>query len=238
MNRLLLLICLLAPLCCFGQQSCEPYGTGELVDNTTCPAGSGTCISGSGSNVYSCVNSCLYRDTLLWFRDGSTHLAHVAMGQVCKASDITSEGDYRPTTVTCPAGQGSDVITGECKPLECSNGYSLLCSTAFCICAGDGPPGATENSVPDQTAFLANNFVSPREGIDVVIELDDGKLSALQHFQLPTHQSTCPVPQFTIFDKQYTLQAHCTISEQHRDLIAIVMLLFWTLSGFIIVMKA
>lgn len=60
----------------------------------------------------------------------------------------------------------------------------------------------------------------------------------LKNYQTPSHTSECPKPSFQVFGKSIVMDSHCTIAEQHRQMIAAIMLTTWLLVGLFIVLSA
>jgi hypothetical protein len=57
-------------------------------------------------------------------------------------------------------------------------------------------------------------------------------------FQTPQHVGTCPKPAFDVFGKTIVMDAQCTIAEQHRAVLASVMMVVWLLVGLFILLSA
>ncbi|PKU23196.1 hypothetical protein CWS72_17330 [Telmatospirillum siberiense] len=62
--------------------------------------------------------------------------------------------------------------------------------------------------------------------------------SDVRAFQVPGHQGVCPAPSFSAFGRSFTINAHCTLIEQQRSVIAGLMAVVWMLIGLMIVLKA
>lgn len=60
----------------------------------------------------------------------------------------------------------------------------------------------------------------------------------LKRYQAPAYAGECPKPSFEIFGKSIVMESHCTIAEQHRQIIFAVMLTTWLLVGLLIVLSA
>lgn len=60
----------------------------------------------------------------------------------------------------------------------------------------------------------------------------------LSNYQTPQHVGVCPKPEFAIFGKTIVMESHCTIAEQYRQTIAVVMLTVWVLVGLLIILTA
>ncbi len=63
-------------------------------------------------------------------------------------------------------------------------------------------------------------------------------MPSLKNFAVPAHQSECPKPSFNLWNKTHTFESQCTLFESNRALIAGFMLLFWTITATVIVLRA
>lgn len=60
----------------------------------------------------------------------------------------------------------------------------------------------------------------------------------LRAFSVPSVQGSCPMPTFTIFDREHRWEAHCTLMEENRALLEMAMLLVWSIAAVFIVLRA
>lgn len=51
-------------------------------------------------------------------------------------------------------------------------------------------------------------------------------------------EGECPIAKFVVFDKEYSIESHCTLIEQQRALIQRLSLFLWSFISFIIVLRA
>jgi hypothetical protein len=63
-------------------------------------------------------------------------------------------------------------------------------------------------------------------------------LPGFKNFAVPSHSAECPKPQFELFERQYVMDAQCTIAENNRSLIAGLMAAVWIMLSVIIVLRA
>jgi hypothetical protein len=60
----------------------------------------------------------------------------------------------------------------------------------------------------------------------------------ISSFTMPTHQSACYAPSFQVMTKTFVMSQPCELIEPHRGLIALVSVLMWSISAFLIIMGA
>lgn len=60
----------------------------------------------------------------------------------------------------------------------------------------------------------------------------------LKSFVVPSHSAICPRPNFTVFDRTYTIESHCGLIDGMRSVIDAAMLLVWTIGAMFIILRA
>lgn len=63
-------------------------------------------------------------------------------------------------------------------------------------------------------------------------------MPSLQNFVVPSHQATCPSPDFTMFDKTMVMDGHCKLLEPVRPTLYAVMAFVWLMLGTVIILRA
>lgn len=61
---------------------------------------------------------------------------------------------------------------------------------------------------------------------------------ALQNYSVPDHESECYRPTFELFGKEYVIESHCDLLEQHRDLLKSVCSVIWAIAALFVFLKA
>lgn len=61
---------------------------------------------------------------------------------------------------------------------------------------------------------------------------------ALQNYSVPDHASECYRPTFELFGKEYVIESHCDLLEQHRDLLKSVCSVLWAIAALFVFLKA
>lgn len=61
---------------------------------------------------------------------------------------------------------------------------------------------------------------------------------ALQNYHVPDHESECYRPTFELFGKEYVIESHCDLLEQHRDLLKSVCSVIWAIAALFVFLKA
>lgn len=61
---------------------------------------------------------------------------------------------------------------------------------------------------------------------------------ALQDYHVPDHESECYRPTFELFGKEYVIESHCDLLEQHRDLLKSVCSVLWAIAALFVFLKA
>lgn len=61
---------------------------------------------------------------------------------------------------------------------------------------------------------------------------------ALQNYSVPDHESECYRPTFELFGKEYVIESHCDLLEQHRDLLKSVCSVLWAIAALFVFLKA
>lgn len=61
---------------------------------------------------------------------------------------------------------------------------------------------------------------------------------ALQNYQVPDHESACYRPTFELWGKEYVIESHCDLLEQHRDLLKSVCSVIWAIAALFVFLKA
>ena len=61
---------------------------------------------------------------------------------------------------------------------------------------------------------------------------------ALQNYHVPDHESTCYRPTFELWGKEYVIESHCDLLEQHRDLLKSVCSVIWAIAALFVFLKA
>lgn len=61
---------------------------------------------------------------------------------------------------------------------------------------------------------------------------------ALQDYHVPDHESECYRPTFELFGKEYVIESHCDLLEQHRDLLKSVCSVIWAIAALFVFLKA
>ena len=60
----------------------------------------------------------------------------------------------------------------------------------------------------------------------------------LKNWSVPAHTAACPKDSFTVWNKTYTIEAHCQFFEERRSQIGAALLAAWVLLSLIIVLRA
>lgn len=60
----------------------------------------------------------------------------------------------------------------------------------------------------------------------------------LRSFVVPSHTGTCPKPSFNALGNMYVFESQCDLIESHRAIIEAAMLLVWTITSVLIVLRA
>jgi hypothetical protein len=60
----------------------------------------------------------------------------------------------------------------------------------------------------------------------------------LKTFAMPSHQSVCPVANFSLFGHAYSMDSHCGLFEENRGVLGAAMVLAYTIAAVRIVLKA
>jgi len=89
--------------------------------------------------------------------------------------------------------------------------------------ADPGTPQPTLEPTPTATQILA-----PLVGV----------MPGLRNFQVPSHQSKCPVPEFTVWNKDFRMDAHCTLIQDNQSTIQAAFTLVWALMALFLVLSA
>lgn len=61
---------------------------------------------------------------------------------------------------------------------------------------------------------------------------------ALQNYSVPDHESECYRPTFELWGKEYVIESHCDLLEQHRDLLKSVCSVLWAIAALFVFLKA
>ena len=61
---------------------------------------------------------------------------------------------------------------------------------------------------------------------------------ALQNYHVPDHESACYRPTFELWGKEYVIESHCDLLEQHRDLLKSVCSVIWAIAALFVFLKA
>lgn len=61
---------------------------------------------------------------------------------------------------------------------------------------------------------------------------------ALQNYSVPDHESECYRPTFELWGKEYVIESHCDLLEQHRDLLKSVCSVIWAIAALFVFLKA
>ena len=61
---------------------------------------------------------------------------------------------------------------------------------------------------------------------------------ALQDYNVPDHESECYRPTFELWGKEYIIESHCDLLEQHRDLLKSVCSVLWAIAALFVFLKA
>lgn len=61
---------------------------------------------------------------------------------------------------------------------------------------------------------------------------------ALQDYSVPDHESECYRPTFELWGKEYVIESHCDLLEQHRDLLKSVCSVLWAIAALFVFLKA
>lgn len=61
---------------------------------------------------------------------------------------------------------------------------------------------------------------------------------ALQNYHVPDHESECYRPTFELWGKEYVIESHCDLLEQHRDLLKSVCSVIWAIAALFVFLKA
>ena len=61
---------------------------------------------------------------------------------------------------------------------------------------------------------------------------------ALQNYHVPDHESECYRPTFELWGKEYVIESHCDLLEQHRDLLKSVCSVLWAIAALFVFLKA
>lgn len=65
-----------------------------------------------------------------------------------------------------------------------------------------------------------------------------GLMPDLRNFQVPSHSSKCPVPEFDIWSSHFRMDAHCALVEENISTIQATFSLVWALMALFIVLSA
>ena len=65
-----------------------------------------------------------------------------------------------------------------------------------------------------------------------------GLMPTLKNFVVPSHQSTCPTPQFDMFGRSILMDGHCKVLEPVRPTLFSVMAFVWLMVGTVIILRA
>lgn len=60
----------------------------------------------------------------------------------------------------------------------------------------------------------------------------------LRNFVMPSQAGECPKPEFAVFEKTYTMQAHCDLFEQNRSILQLAMVALYSLLAIVIILRA
>jgi hypothetical protein len=63
-------------------------------------------------------------------------------------------------------------------------------------------------------------------------------MPSLKNFVVPSHQSTCPAPSMTLFERHLVLDGHCALTEAARPTLYAVMAFVWLLAAVLIILAA
>lgn len=105
--------------------------------------------------------------------------------------------------------------TGSCDGTDNCNSYSIGSDPGVSSPTTENTPGAT-------------SILSPLLNL----------LPSLSSFAVPSHTGTCPVITFDVFNKTLVMNSHCTIAEEIRSSLSVIMLAFWPVTSLIVVMRA
>ena len=61
---------------------------------------------------------------------------------------------------------------------------------------------------------------------------------ALQNYHVPDHESECYRPTFELLGKEYIIESHCDLLEQHKDLLKSVCSVLWAIAALFVFLKA
>lgn len=61
---------------------------------------------------------------------------------------------------------------------------------------------------------------------------------ALKDYHVPSHESECYRPTFELWGKEYVIESHCDLLEQHRDLLKSVCSVIWAIAALFVFLKA
>ncbi|MGG7605407.1 hypothetical protein [Massilia sp. BKSP1R2A-1] len=63
-------------------------------------------------------------------------------------------------------------------------------------------------------------------------------MPSLRNFAVPAHNSVCPKPSFSMFEKQIVMEAHCAVLDDVKPTLYAVMGFVWLMLGAIIILRA
>lgn len=143
---------------------------------------------------------------------------------------VPNVGDF--ISPVAPAGSPSVPMPAPGTTPGTSPGGSPVTSPAPAPTPGTGEPvdlGPDPNSPPPHLDTpLAADILAPIFGL----------MPDFKSFVVTDRVGVCPAGSFTAFDREYQLNVHCDLFEEHRAIIQTFMLAFWLLSAAFIVMRA
>jgi len=167
-----------------------------------------------------------------------------------------------PGTTTCPAGYAEDPVTHNCVGVGpvpsagCPQGYVI--SGGHCVSKGplsDGPYGSGAGTGPNSVGScggvgqprctidwgegtLPDAPVSPYTGEDVGAMMNYGPFKSFLEWSPSLPAGECPTASWSMFDRQYTFDGHCSFADNIRGLLSAAMALVWGITAVFIILSA
>lgn len=195
----------------------------SMVDHAWRTAAS---LTGYTGLPYTVTNPVTSADVKPWF-DANSNLVPSIADLLAPASNTGTQNVVIAVDVSPSTGTGGDPNTnpGIATNVNVINTPTVNVGNAVKVDFGVDPGTASPSL---EVTPSASEILGPITGL----------MPELRAFSTPGHFGSCPKPSFEFFDKNFVMDAHCTIAEQNRGALAAVMAAVWMLVSLRIILSA